>query len=54
MLDGFLPDLHLGTDRVKQLELTQFHSLGCQRSTASKLLRLIRATFVPDDGSPLA
>jgi hypothetical protein len=54
MLDGFLPDLHSSADRVKQLELTQFHSHGCQRSTAGKMVRLIRATLVHDGGSPLA
>jgi hypothetical protein len=54
MLDGFLPNLHMGADRAKEIELTQFHSNGCQRSTACKMLRLIRATLVHDDGSPLA
>jgi hypothetical protein len=54
ILNGFLPDLYLGTDRVKQLELTQFHSNGCQRGTAGKMLRLIRATLVDNGGSPLA
>ncbi len=54
MFDGFLPDLYLRADRVKQLELAQFHSNGCQRSTAGKMLRLIRATLVHEGGSPLA
>lgn len=30
MLDGFLPDLHRGANRAKEIELTQFHSNGCQ------------------------
>ena len=54
MLDGFLLDLHIGADRAKQIELTQFHSNGCQRSAACKMVRLIRDTLVHDDGSPLA
>ncbi len=41
MLDSFLLDLHRSADRVKQLELTQFHSNGCQRSTTGKMLDTI-------------
>jgi len=39
MLDGFLPNLDLGTDRAKQIELTQLHSYGCQTGCRAKMGR---------------
>src|SRR5206468_9704045 len=39
MLDGFLPNLYLGTDRAKQIELTQLHSYGCQAGSRAKMGR---------------
>jgi hypothetical protein len=39
MLDGFLPDLHLGADRTTQIEVTQLHSQGCQTRSRAKMLR---------------
>jgi hypothetical protein len=39
MLDGFLLDLHPGANRTKEIELTQLHSYGRQRSGWAKMLR---------------
>jgi hypothetical protein len=39
MLDSFLLDLHLGADRTKEIQLTQFHSYGSQRSRWTKMAR---------------
>src|SRR5260221_4955484 len=39
MLDGFLPNLHRRADRVKQIELTQLHSYGGQKSRWAKMVR---------------
>ena len=39
MLDAFLPDLHRGADRAKQIELTHCHSNGCQARSRAKMVR---------------
>ena len=39
ILDGFLLYLYQGTDRAKQIELTQLHSYGCQAGSRAKMVR---------------
>ncbi len=39
MLHRLLSDLHVGADRTQQIELTQLHSYGGQRSCRAKMVR---------------
>src|SRR2546425_4019106 len=52
MLDGFLPNLYLGTDRAKQIELTQLHSYGCQAGSRAKMVRRACDRLVHGDAPP--
>ncbi len=52
MLDGFLPNLDLGTDRGKQIELTQLHSSGRQACSWAKTGRRACNRLVHSDASP--
>ena len=52
MLDGFLPNLHRGADRAKQIELTQLHSYGCQTGSRAKMGRRACDRLVHGDAPP--
>jgi hypothetical protein len=52
MLDGLLPNLHLGADRTKQIELTQLHSNGCQAGSRAKMVRRVYARLIHSDAPP--
>jgi hypothetical protein len=52
MFDGLLPNLDLGTDRTKQLKLTQLHSYGCQTRSRAKMLRCQCDRLVHGDAPP--
>jgi hypothetical protein len=53
MFDELLPKLHLGTDRAKQVELTQLHSQGCQTRSRAKMVRCMCDRLVHGNGPPL-
>src|SRR6266567_4771222 len=52
MFDGLLPNLDLGTDRTKQIKLTQLHSQGCQTRSRAKMLRCRCVRLVHGDAPP--
>jgi hypothetical protein len=62
VFDSFLPNLDLGTDRAKQIKLTQLHSQGCQTRSRAKMVRgrcdrLVHGVAPPNEsffGSSLA
>ena len=49
MFDGLLPNLQIGVDRAKQVELIQLHSYGCQAGSWAKMGRRVCDRLVQGD-----